>query len=177
MELDELLKKDIMEAVTKNLTSIQVQALQQILSENDKLKIENEEQKKWIANSEKEIREYRKALEDIESELELLQTKYDEQNTFIEHFKEVETKYEKYCLEQKLEAMQRVENNMMQICSMVFRSDVYKTNISGFRECYDQRSGMTRPLHYDLTETQVKENDNHVHSINGTSHTGVNEPL
>ena len=100
MELDELLKKDIMEAVTKNLTSIQVQALQQILSENDKLKIENEEQKKWIANSEREISKYRKALEDIESELELLQTKYDEQNTFIEHFKEVETKYEKYCLEQ-----------------------------------------------------------------------------
>lgn len=77
MELDELLKKDIMEAVTKNLTSIQVQALQQILSENDKLKIENEEQKKWIANSERVISKYRKALEDIESELELLQTKYD----------------------------------------------------------------------------------------------------
>lgn len=75
MELDELLKKDIMEAVTKNLTSIQVQALQQILSENDKLKIENEEQKKWIANSERVISKYRKALEDIESELELLQTK------------------------------------------------------------------------------------------------------
>lgn len=67
-----------MEAVTKNLTSIQVQALQQILSENDKLKIENEEQKKWIANSERVISKYRKALEDIESELELLQTKYDE---------------------------------------------------------------------------------------------------
>lgn len=57
MELNDLLKKDVMEAVTKNLTSIQVQAIQQILSENDKLKIENEEQKKWIANSEKEIRE------------------------------------------------------------------------------------------------------------------------
>lgn len=46
MELDDLLKKDIMEAVTKNLTSIQVQTIQQILAENDKLKIENEEQKK-----------------------------------------------------------------------------------------------------------------------------------
>lgn len=46
MELNDLLKKDVMEAVTKNLTSIQVQAIQQILSENDKLKIENEEQKK-----------------------------------------------------------------------------------------------------------------------------------
>ena len=43
MELNDLLKKDVMEAVTKNLTSIQVQAIQQILSENDKLKIENEE--------------------------------------------------------------------------------------------------------------------------------------
>lgn len=46
MELNDLLKKDVMEAVTKNLTSIQVQAIQQILSENDKPKIENEEQKK-----------------------------------------------------------------------------------------------------------------------------------
>lgn len=77
MELNDLLKKDVMEAVTKNLTSIQVQAIQQILSENDKLKIENEEQKKWIANSEKEIREYRKSLEDTEKELDILQTKFD----------------------------------------------------------------------------------------------------
>lgn len=72
--------------------------------------------------------------------------------------------------------MQHVENNMMEICSMVFRSDVYKTNISGFRDCYDQRSGMVRSLHYDLTETQVKENDNHVHQVTGTNHTGLNEP-
>lgn len=175
MELNDLLKKDVMEAVTKNLTSIQVQAIQQILSENDKLKIENEEQKKWIANSEKEIREYRKSLEDTEKELDILQTKFDEQTKYIEHFQEIENKYEKYCLEQKLSAMQHVENNMMEICSMVFRSDVYKTNISGFRDCYDQRSGMVRSLHYDLTETQVKENDNHVHQVTGTNHTGLNE--
>lgn len=94
MELDDLLKKDIMEAVTKNLTSIQVQAIQQILAENDKLKIENEEQKKWNASSEKEIREYRKSLEDTEKELDFLQTKFDEQTKYIEHFQEIENKYE-----------------------------------------------------------------------------------
>lgn len=109
-------------------------------------------------------------------ELDILQTKFDEQTKYIEHFQEIENKYEKYCLEQKLSAMQHVENNMMEICSMVFRSDVYKTNISGFRDCYDQRSGMVRSLHYDLTETQVKENDNHVHQVTGTNHTGLNEP-
>lgn len=37
-------------------------------------------------------------------------------------------------------------------------------------------SGMVRSLQYDLTETQVKENDNHVHQVTGTNHTGLNEP-
>lgn len=59
---------------------------------NSKSRTKN--RKKWIANSEKEIREYRKSLEDTEKELDILQTKFDEQTKYIEHFQEIENKYE-----------------------------------------------------------------------------------
>ena len=160
---ENLLKQQIFDVISKNLTITDADILRNIFEEhanykkdNERLVSENENLQYKICRLNDNLENYHKENNELRAELEnLYKTK--------EHWETIEKKYSEEKLKIEKASLERENKNMFSVLSLVFKSDVYRHHISGQR--MEKMNGCMTSMPFEMTQTDSKDVPEHVHFI------------